>query len=220
MNRFALSPIAPLNTPNSDGGGGVTYRTSWNFEAPYRGFYALKGAVDNGGRILVDNQEIMSGGLNRPRNGLAGFKDPAPQFKKFFLPEGNHTITVEVENGNQTKYKTIIKKVFSTQDFQFPLKKRTLADAPPGGIFLKEGGRYVYLAGGNDIIETDFVLDYDDRINIAGLAIDNVIIQTENGDLYFDRDNSRSRGTVKLTGTFKSGNRYAVQLNGRAAGVC
>ena len=79
----------------------------------------------------------MSGGLNRPRNGLAGFKDPAPQFKKFFLPEGNHTITVEVENGNQTKYKTIIKKVFSTQDFQFPLKKRTLADAPPGGIFLK-----------------------------------------------------------------------------------
>ena len=218
MNRFALSPIAPLNTPNSDGGGGVTYRTSWNFEAPYRGFYALKGAVDNGGRILVDNQEIMSGGLNRPRNGLAGFKDPAPQFKKFFLPEGNHTITVEVENGNQTKYKTIIKKVFSTQDFQFPLKKRTLADAPPGGIFLKEGGRYVYLAGGNDIIETDFVLDYDDRTNIAGLAIDNIIIQTEKGDLYFDRDNSRRRGTVKLTGTFKSGNRYAVQLNGRAAG--
>ena len=127
MNRFALSPIAPLNTPNSDGGGGVTYRTSWNFEAPYRGFYALKGAVDNGGRILVDNQEILSGGLNRPRNGLAGFKTPHHNLKKFFLTEGNHTITVEVENGNQTKYKPIMKKSFYSQDFQFPLKKRTLA---------------------------------------------------------------------------------------------
>jgi len=218
MNRFALSPLPPLDTPNSDGGGGVTYRTSWNFEAPYRGFYALKGAVDKGGRILIDNKEIMSGGLDKSQNGLGNFSNPSPKFKKFFLPEGNHTITVEVQNDDQTKYKTIVKKIFSTQDFQFPLKKKTLADAPAGGIFLKEGGRYIYLAGGNDIIETDFVLDYIDKPNFAGLAIENIIIQTEKGDLYFDRDNSKRIGSVKLTGTFKSGNRYAVQLNGRVAG--
>ena len=208
MNRFALSPIAPLNTPDSDGGGGVTYRTSWNFEAPFRGFYALKGAVDNGGRILVDNKEIMSGGLNRPRNGLAGFKDPAPQFKKFFLPEGNHTITVEVENGNQTKYKTIIKKIFSTQDFQFPLKKRTLADAPPGGIFLNEGGRYVYLAGGNDVIETDFQFNWEDDSRDSGY-LQEVIIDTEKGSLFFKRGEKRN---IRKTGTFRSGKKYKINF--------
>ena len=121
MNRFALSPLPPLSTPSSDGGGGITYTTSWSFEAPYRGFYALKGAVDNGGRILVDGNEILSGGMGRPRNGLAGFKNPSPQFKKFFLSEGNHTVTVEVENQKTRKYKTIIKKAFSTRDWIKPL---------------------------------------------------------------------------------------------------
>ena len=126
MNRFALSPLPPLSTLSSDGGGGITYTTSWTFEAPYRGFYALKGAVDNGGRILVDGNEILSGGMGRPRNGLAGFKNPSPQFKKFFLSEGNHTVTVEVENQKTRKYKTIIKKAFSTRDWIKPL-----TDGPP-----------------------------------------------------------------------------------------
>ena len=126
MNRFALSPLPPLSTPSSDGGGGITYTTSWSFEAPYRGFYALKGAVDNGGRILVDGNEILSGGMGRPKNGLAGFKNPSPQFKKFFLSEGNHTVTVEVENQKTRKYKTIIKKAFSTRDWIKPL-----TDGPP-----------------------------------------------------------------------------------------
>jgi len=121
MNRFALSPLAPLSTPNSDGGGGVTYTNSWNFEAPYQGFYAIKGAVDNGGRILVDGNEIIGGGINRTNNGLSGFNNPSPQFKKFFLLEGNHTVTVEVENQNTSKFKTINKKLFSTKDWIKPL---------------------------------------------------------------------------------------------------
>ena len=29
LNKYAMSPIPPLSTPNSDGGGGITYRNKW-----------------------------------------------------------------------------------------------------------------------------------------------------------------------------------------------
>ncbi len=208
-NRFALSPLPPLNTLNSDGGGGVTYENTWPLEIPYDGFYGIKGTADNAGRILIDDQEVYK---------FKGFKNSSPKIEKVKLIAGKHTITVEVENFRQENSTLIKKKIFSTQDWSKPLKKTTLAEVPAGGIFLKEGGGYVYLAGGNDIIETDFILDYSDNPNTAGIAIDNIIIQTENGDLFFDRDNKRRRGSVKLTGTFKTGNKYTVKLNGRVSG--
>ena len=77
MNRFAISPIPPLSTPNSDGGG-IVYSNTWNINIPFSGFYALKGAVDNG-RILVDGDEKIRGGYFPESNfrgsvrTLAGF---------------------------------------------------------------------------------------------------------------------------------------------------
>ena len=128
MNRFAISPIPPLSTPNSDGGG-IVYSNTWNINIPFSGFYALKGAVDNGGRILVDGDEKIRGGYFPESNfrgsvrTLAGFGAVSPPITKFFLDEGPHTITVEVQNRPQTRSKKVRKKIFSTQDWQKPLTK-------------------------------------------------------------------------------------------------
>lgn len=108
MNRFALSPLAPRNTLNSDGGGGIVYSNTWNLDIPYGGFYGIKGTCDNFGRILIDNEEVYK---------LKGFKNASPEIKKVGISSGPHTITVEVENQKTRKYKTIQKKIFHTQDW-------------------------------------------------------------------------------------------------------
>ena len=113
MNRFALSPLPPRREKNTDGGGGKVYSTTWDFEAPYDGFYALKGTCDNWGRVLVN-------GGSTYEYKLRGFKTVSPPIEKFFLPQGNHTITVEVENQKTLKKKTTKKKVFSTKDWAKP----------------------------------------------------------------------------------------------------
>lgn len=127
MNRFAISPIPPLGTINSDGGG-IVYRNTWNIDILHAGFYALKGTVDNGGRILVDGTERMRGGYfptatfsapaDVPQGRLAGFRETSPPMHKFYLDEGKHTITVEVENQKTLKQKKVEKKIFSTQDWR------------------------------------------------------------------------------------------------------
>jgi hypothetical protein len=122
MNRYALSPIIPLATPGSDNSGGAPYRTSWVIEAPYAGFYGLKGSVDNGGRILVNGIEIMSGGLNYPNRGLEGFRSKSPQIVKFPLSAGKHTIEVEVVNQLTETFEKVNKKVFNTRDWATPVK--------------------------------------------------------------------------------------------------
>lgn len=124
MNRYALSPIPPLSTPGSDNSGGQPYRTSWVIEAPYAGFYGLKGTVDNGGRILVDGNEIMSGGSNYPNRGLDGFRSKFPQTIKFPLAEGKHTIEVEVSNQITDTFEKVNKKVFDTRDWAAPAKTK------------------------------------------------------------------------------------------------
>jgi len=121
MNRFATSPIPPLSTKGT-AGGGVIYSNSWNVEVPYDGFYGMKGTVDNGGRVLVDGKVILQGGyftgaaFAGPRT-LEGFGSETPQTVKFPLTQGNHTITVEVENAAQTKQKRIKKTIFNTADW-------------------------------------------------------------------------------------------------------
>ena len=121
-NRYAMSPILPLGTPDSEGGG-IVYRTSWVIEAPYSGFYGMKGTVDNGGRILVDDKVILQGGyftgasFAGDTKTLKGFRTENPETVKFPLSEGKHTITVEVENKSNTTLKKVDKKVFSTSDW-------------------------------------------------------------------------------------------------------
>ena len=136
MNRFAISPLPPLSTESSDGGGGIVYATTWDINISHAGFYALKGTVDNGGRILVDNVERLRGGyfqgatLSESADGsvgkLAGFRQVSPPLHKFYLDEGQHSITVEVENQKTLKQKKVERKIFSTQDF-----RKQLQEGPP-----------------------------------------------------------------------------------------
>lgn len=122
MNRFAVSPIPPLSTKGT-AQGGIVFSNSWNVEVPYDGFYGMKGTVDNGGRILVDGKVIMQGGYFSGANfassdrTLENFGSETPQTVKFRLTQGNHKITVEVENRAQTKQKRIKKTVFNTADW-------------------------------------------------------------------------------------------------------
>tara|TARA_Y100000004_G_scaffold175651_1_gene215443 strand:- start:1362 stop:6470 length:5109 start_codon:yes stop_codon:yes gene_type:complete len=116
MNRFAMSPVLPLGTPDSDNGGQV-FRTSWVIDAPYDGFYGMKGTVDNGGRILVDDRVVLQGGLGYSGNTLEGFKSSTPETVKFPLEKGKHTITAEVINQQTETLKTVRKKVFDTKDW-------------------------------------------------------------------------------------------------------
>ena len=111
-NRFALSPLPPLSTLNSDGGGGITYDNTWDIDIPYDGFYGIKGTADNAGRVLIDGQEVYK---------FKGFKNQSPKIEKVKILEGKHTITVEVVNFRQEKTKTVKKKVFNTQDWIKPL---------------------------------------------------------------------------------------------------
>ena len=52
-----------------------------------------------------------------PDRTLEGFGSETPQTVKFPLTQGNHTITVEVENRAQTKQKRIKKTIFNTADW-------------------------------------------------------------------------------------------------------
>ena len=121
MNRFAISPIPPLITKGS-AQGGVVFTNSWNLEVPYDGFYGMKGTVDNGGRILIDDKVILEGGYFSGssfsgRRTLEGFATEVPQTVKFPLTKGNHTVTVEVENRAQTKQKKIKNIIFDTANW-------------------------------------------------------------------------------------------------------
>ena len=114
MNRFASSPLPPLSTPNSDGGGGITYSNTWQVDFPYTGFYGFKGAADNRGRILVDGQEVYN---------LKGFGNPSPEIVKQKVTEGTHEVTVEVVNQDQRKRKKVTKEFFNTKSWIKPLKE-------------------------------------------------------------------------------------------------
>jgi hypothetical protein len=107
-NRFALSPLPPLSSLNSDGGGGITYENTWPLEIPYDGFYGIKGTADNAGRILIDGREVYK---------FKGFKNTSPKIEKVKLIAGKHEVKVEVVNFRQENTKIIKKKIFNTQDW-------------------------------------------------------------------------------------------------------
>ena len=113
-NRFAMSPLPPLSLPNSDGGGGIVYSNTWQVNFPYDGFYGFKGTGDNKGRILVDGQEVYK---------LKGFKNSSPKILKRKITEGNHEVTLEIENQDQRKRKKVTKEIFNTQKWQKPIKE-------------------------------------------------------------------------------------------------
>ena len=129
-NRYAMSPIPPLGQKGSEGGG-IIYTTTWDIDLETSGFYGMKGTVDNGGQILVDDRVVLRGGYFTGANfagktrTLEGFRTENPGTNKFFQQAGTHKITVQVENKATTTYKKLLNKKYSTLqigqlDNQFP----------------------------------------------------------------------------------------------------
>ena len=113
MNRYSLSPLPPLGLKGTDGAGSV-YRNSWKVDLPYKGFYGVKGTVDNFGKLFIDGMEVL--GPDTDKN-FDNFDNAAPKSKKIFLEKKTIDITVEVENEKQFIWQSVDEKVFSTADW-------------------------------------------------------------------------------------------------------
>jgi len=112
-NRYGLSPLPPLGFKGTDGAGTV-WRNKWRVELPYKGFYGVKGTVDNFGKLFIDGVEVL--GPDTDKN-LESFKTNSPTAKKIFLEKKTVEVEVEIENQKQYTYNTIDKKIFSTADW-------------------------------------------------------------------------------------------------------
>jgi len=117
FNRYALSPVAPLATQGTSGGG-IVYENSWEVEIPYSGWYKIRAEVDDIARIYVNNELKLNldEGANETKGGFKGSE-------KLFLTEGVSNLKIEVENKKFETYKTIDRKIFSTADWAVPHKK-------------------------------------------------------------------------------------------------
>ena len=113
MNRYSISPLPPLGLKGTDGAGAV-YRNSWKVELPYRGFYGVKGTVDNFGKLFIDGVEVLGPNVD---SKFDTSQTQAPKTKKILLEKKTVDITVEVENEKQFIWNTIDQKVFSTADW-------------------------------------------------------------------------------------------------------
>jgi hypothetical protein len=117
MNRYAISPVPPFDTDDTDRAG-VNFINTWTVELPYPGFYGVRGTVDNSGRVLIDGKEVSK---------LDSFGTTNPRLEKVYLEKGTHQIEVEVFNTPIERAFDIPIKVFSTDDwiFQSSLSQQT-----------------------------------------------------------------------------------------------
>jgi len=117
LNRYAISPVLPLESPGSDGSG-IIHTNSWQFDAPYAGYYKFQVQRDNTARIYVDGKIAFdvttSGDEKWVKEGLVG----KVKSQKVFLEKGRHTISIELENTPQQTSSIIDTKIFSTQDWR------------------------------------------------------------------------------------------------------
>ena len=213
LNRYAVSPIAPLSLPGTDGGG-VVYTNSWQVDIPYDGFYQFAVQRDETARIYLDGNLAF----DIKTAGDMIWKDfrNKPKFQRVFISKGRHTISVELENRKTEILTDIDKKVFSTKDWLTPPSPtKREEEQPPGGIIIKKGGNFYLLAGGNDLVEISFKFEWDDNINIAGIAASKVTINTETGPkVVLNRPKNSSKGSVSGKGTFKTNKEYLITIEG------
>jgi len=137
-NRYAISPIPPLGINGSDGAG-VAYSNEWDIEVEQRGYYGLKGTVDNGGVIYIDGKEIISGGVGYKKSEpiqLYGFNVNKPKVKKVLLEPGIHKIKVEVKNAPQFDRQVVHKEIFHTSNWVTkPSKSQTVTTQVEFDVF-------------------------------------------------------------------------------------
>ena len=115
FNRYAISPVRPLDTPGSDAGG-VVFANSWSLEIPYDGFYQFAVQRDNTARFYVDGNlafDVKTSGDAR----WVDFRNK-PKFQKVFITRGRHTISVELENNKSQVFNQVNQKIFRTKDWQ------------------------------------------------------------------------------------------------------
>jgi len=183
MNKYAMSPVQPLSEANSDGGKSA-YINSWTFDAPYNGYYGLKGTVDNYAKVSVDGQEIST---------LDTYSQTNPKLKKFFLGQGTHLIEVQVQNEDTTTYTTIDKKIFSTKDW-----------ATPASITVDSasiGEQEIVYSGLNAANNPIRVTNNNKRIELkdGGGSDTNAALVIESGDLTFSDDGKYIKGRGSAT---------------------
>jgi hypothetical protein len=224
LNRYAVSPIPPLSIAGSDGGG-IVYKNSWQVDIPYDGFYQFAVQRDETARIYLDGTLAF----DIKTAGDMIWKDfrNKPKFQKLFITKGRHTISVELENSTTEVFENIDKKIFSTLDWAVsptpppqPQQSSTTEEQKAGSLFVKEGSSYYLLAGGNDLVEIDFVFDWDDNPYIAGTAVTKITIPSEKGGpVVFSRPQFGASGSIRKTGTFRTNKKYGpIIFEGRAPG--
>jgi hypothetical protein len=188
LNKYAMSPIPPLSTPNSDGGGGVPYRNKWTMNAPYEGFYQLKAEVDDIAKISIDGEVKLD--LN-PSN-------PKGQKRKgeilFKLSEGNHEIEVEVENFRFEKFKLVDQEIFNTADWIVGTSSVSTTAGTQRIVYtgLKKAGDRRWVS--------DKRLEFDDNSE-DGFDV-NAAFTIDSGDAKFNKDGITLEGSGEVTLTY------------------
>ncbi len=196
MNKYAVSPVPPSSAPGSDFATEL-FQMEWEEDFPYDGQYKFRGNGDGAiTDLYIDNEKIMT---------LSAF-NTAPAKTSKYIKAGVHQIRIDLKNGGV--YKELVAPARAA-------RAAVTADVPPGGIFLREGGSFFYLIGGNDLVKIQFQFDWDDKANIKGY-LRQVTVQTEDGNLTFSRSASNSRGSVVKKGTFRAGKKYRVTFDHNA----
>ena len=113
MNRYAVSPILPLGTRGS-AKSGTEFTTRWRIDAPYRGFYTLKGAADDRALVTFTQGDAIKGPFK-----LNGFKTEKADLKpyKVELDEGEAIIEINLKQSEDKRQREVRTKVFDTQDW-------------------------------------------------------------------------------------------------------
>jgi hypothetical protein len=215
FNRYAISPVLPLDTPGSDGSG-IIHRNSWDIEIPYRGFYKFQAQRDNTARIYVDGNlafDVTTSGDDKwVKSGLVN----KVKSQKVFIEKGRHTISIELENTPQATPNIIETKIFSTKDWRVSKTNPKNLKAK----FVQQGASFYLNVTGNGSGEISFVMDVDDNPTTAGLAAQEVIIPSDGGRVKFTRNSSSTRETIKASGTFTGGKKYGpIQITGAGIGA-
>ena len=207
FNKYAMSPIPPLSTPNSDGGGGIPYNNKWTVEIPYTGFYKVKAECDDLAQVFVDGDLKIDldrrgkrksvGGTGRSE-GSGPFTGYIRGEQLFKLTEGSHEIEVVVENFKFEKTKLIDKQVFNTADWIEGAKLTTTTSTSTdtqSAVIQYTGLKHP----GDRRWVSDKRLDFDDDSE-EGTNFDlNGVFRIQSGDAKFSKDGLRLEGKGEVT---------------------
>jgi len=234
FNRYAISPILPLDTPGTDGTG-VTYKNSWQIEIPYRGYYAFQAQRDNTAKIYVDGvlafDVLTSGDAKWVESGLIN----QVKTQKIFLEPGLRTISVELQNTPENVNSVIDQKIFSTQDWRVGGPQETSSNLT--AKFIQQGSSFYLQVDGTGSAEISFIMEVNDASYIAGLAAKEVRIPSDSGKVKFVRQGTTgafgegglfegntlgvpTEETIKESGTFTGGKKYGpIEIIGADLGA-